>query len=91
MDPDEWHREYKKFEERMRVIDNIYRRKIELINASRRASTFWMCGYCVLLFAGILFQNYAVMLAGAACMVWMLISLVLLHVTLQRMKYPTDE
>ena len=67
MTPEEWEKYWAECEKNLAKIDAIYKWKIALIDRQRRIASSFLTGYVVLLFAGIIFSNYVVMLFGMLC------------------------
>ncbi len=88
MDPEEWDKHYAEFEARMAEIDRVYKWKLAVIAKAQRLAKFFLVGYIVLIFTGIIFTNYAVMGVGFLCALAVIASMAWAGLLLRNSPYP---
>ncbi len=88
MDPEEWEKYWAECEKNLAHIDAIYKWKCALIEKTRRRSLFFLTGYVVLIFAGIIFTNYAVMIVGFLCALTVIALTIWMSYQLHNNPYP---
>ena len=88
MNPEEWEKHYAEFQARMAEIDAIYKWKLQVIAKAQRLAKFFLVGYFVLIFTGIIFTNYAVMCVGFLCALAVIASMLWSAYQLRSNPYP---
>ncbi len=88
MNEEEWEKHYAAFQKRMAEIDAIYKWKLHVIARAQAIAKFFLVGYIVLIFAGIIFTNYAVMGVGFLCALAVIASMLWSAYLLRSNPYP---